>query len=125
VSIPPLFVCPRTQWFIVCAEQALIVQVTATFVTLLVPMVPTPEVTTQFCDGFVGFVSTVTEYVLPLEIAVGKVNAPFATSARLSPPLSCSTRLFPAAKPLSVPPTENLLAAQVFDTGLKIPLLQE
>jgi hypothetical protein len=83
----------------------LVTQETLTFVTLAPEMVPLPFVTVHVWFGVVGCVSTVTEYELPVSSVVSNVNAPFADTVSLSPPLFCSTTLFPAARPLTVPPT--------------------
>ena len=65
-----------------------VVQVTVTLVTFALATVPEPFVTTQVCDGDVGFVRTVTAYVAPLAIGVANEKVPFAETVRLSPPLS-------------------------------------
>jgi hypothetical protein len=76
----------------------------ATLVTFAVA-VPVPLATVQVCAGPVGWVRTVTLYVLPLAIAVLKVNVPLAVIVRLSPALSCSTSPVPVS-PVTVPPME-------------------
>src|ERR1017187_1263083 len=53
--------------------KVFVVHVTVTFATLLLT-VPLPEVTTQVWFGLVGWVNTVTLYVVPLAIAAVKVN---------------------------------------------------
>ena len=66
--------------------------------------VPLPLVTAQVSAGLEGCVRTVTLYVPPLGIGVLNANdvAPDAT-ARLFPPLSCSTSPEPE-RPEIVPP---------------------
>ena len=51
-------------------------------------------------------------YEAPLARGVAKVKLPFAFTARLSPPLFWTTRLSPAARPLTEPPTVNVAVVQ-------------
>jgi hypothetical protein len=76
-------------------------QTKLTFVTLPLA-VPLPLLTEQYNP--VGCVNTVTVYVAPLLIAMGKVNvvAPFATD-KLLPALFCNTNPN-AVRPVIVPP---------------------
>src|SRR4029077_12461186 len=84
------------------ALTAAVVQATATEVTLA-EAVPLPLVTTQLCDGLLGWVSTVTAYAEPTFTAVLNVKFPVAVTDKLSPPLFCSTRPVPAS-PVTAPP---------------------
>ena len=79
-------------------------QLITTVVTLPEAIVPVPPVTLHVCDGAVGWFFTVTAKALPGVSFVGKTNAPFAFTARSSPPLSCSTRPVPRS-PLTDPLT--------------------
>ena len=72
-------------------EPPLVVQVTATFVMFAEPTVPVPLLTVQVWPY--GWVRTVTAYALPPASFVGKAKEPLAVTVRLSPPLSCSTRV--------------------------------
>ena len=55
---------------------------------------PVPFVTVQVCGGLVGCVDTVTLNVAPTDTGVAKVNVvAFAATCKLSPPLSCNTKL--------------------------------
>ncbi len=66
-----------------------VVQLTATLVTLAEPIVPEPFDTEHVWPD--GFVFTVTAYAAPDASDVAKVNGPFADTDRSSPPLSRST----------------------------------
>jgi hypothetical protein len=79
-----------------------VVHATATFVTFAL-VVPLPFVTAHVCAGLDGWVSTVTLYAAPLFTGVENVNAPFAVTDKLFPPLSWSTSPDPAS-PLTLPP---------------------
>jgi hypothetical protein len=103
VSVLPLFVCVRTQLFVVVAEHWAAAQVTWTFVTLAVATVPLPRVTTQVCAGLEGLTSTVTAYVLVLGMGKENVKVPLALTVRLFAPSSWRTSPVPAS-PLTVPP---------------------
>src|SRR6202789_416612 len=93
-----------------------VVQLTVTLVTLPAPTVPVPPETEQVCTGPLGWVSTVTAKAAPLATGVAKVNAPFAETVRLSPPLSCKTTVSADASPMTVPPTVYLLVVQLTAT---------
>src|SRR5271168_4569913 len=83
--------------------ESVAVEHVTTMLPTLALAVPLPLVTMQDCTGFVGFVNTVTTYMVPAVRAVGNVNPPLAVMVRLSPPLSCRTRPVPE-RLTTVPP---------------------
>src|SRR3569623_2016460 len=94
------------------------VQLMTTLVTAAVPMVPMPPLTTQFCAGDDGWVSTVTAKALPLASGFAKVKVvALAGTVRLSPALFCSTRPVPV-RPVIVPPTVKVLGTHVIATSV-------
>ena len=91
----------------------MVVQVTATEVTLAPEALPVPAATRQSWFGPLGWVETVTAYAPVPAIEVGNVKlVALAATTRLSPPLFCRTRPVPAS-PETVPPTVTLAAAVV------------
>ncbi len=78
--------------------------------------VPLPLVTVQVWPD--ACVRTVTAYAEPLAIGVLKPVVPSAETVRLSPPLSCRTRLVLAARPDTVAPTLYVLLEQLTATVL-------
>src|ERR1035437_5839093 len=60
--------------------------------------VPLPLVTVQVCVGDFGWVAIVTLYVVPMAMAVLKVNGLLVKIVRASPPLFCRTRPVPRSE---------------------------
>jgi hypothetical protein len=99
-SVSPVPASPLTDPPIVNVGAAAHATATVTTFAVAVPLAP---VTVQVSAGLVGCVTTVTAYASPLATAVANVNAPFAVTGKLSPPLSASTKPVPV-KPVTVPP---------------------
>ncbi len=103
------------------ASWPIVRQTTATLLIFAAATVPVADVTVHDWFGAVGCVPTVTAYAPPPVTAVAKVNAPFAATGRLSPPLSCRTRPVPAS-PETVPPTVALAVEHVTVTFVTLAL---
>src|SRR5262249_28746527 len=109
-------------------KRPTLTQLTATFVTSAVVMLPLPPlVTLHIWAGFVGWVCTVTLYAPPLGMVVLNLNAwepPPAggITATASVPLSDSTTPLALVKPATVPLTEYWLIAHVTDTFVMLVL---
>jgi hypothetical protein len=78
-----------------------------TSVTLAITRVPEPFETVQVCPA--GWAFTVTAKLPSSGIGLAKVNAPFALTDNVSPPLSFNVSRVPVVKPDTVPLTEKVV----------------